>query len=48
MKTMVVLIGFCLFGLFSAGCGATKVLVKKDSCKEVFGGALLECEKVDK
>ena len=41
MKTMVVLIGFFLFVV---GCGATKVLVKKDSCKEVFVGALLELE----
>lgn len=30
------------------GACSSKVLVKKDSCKEVFDGALLECETVKK
>lgn len=30
-----------------ASC-SNKVLVKKETCKEVFDGALLECEKVEK
>jgi hypothetical protein len=36
-----------VLALTLASC-SNKVLVKKDSCKEVFGGALLECEKVEK
>lgn len=36
-------------GLFCLGSGCSnKVLVKKESCKEVFDGALLECERVKK
>lgn len=33
--------------LILVGC-SSKVLVKKDSCKEVYGGTLLECERVEK
>ncbi len=34
--------------LLSMSACSSKVLVKKDTCKEVYGGALLECEQVKK
>jgi hypothetical protein len=36
---------FCALAL--TGC-SKKVLVKKDTCKDVYDGLLMECEKVDK
>ena len=38
-----------LCGLFLslAACSST-VIVRKDTCKEIYGGVLLECEKVTK
>lgn len=42
MKTLILALAFVL-----ASC-SNKVLVKKETCKEVFDGALLECEKVEK
>lgn len=30
-----------------ASC-SSKVIVKKDTCKEIYGGVLLECEKVER
>jgi hypothetical protein len=33
--------------LFLTAC-SSKVMVKKDTCKEVYGGTLMECEKVSK
>lgn len=32
---------------FLTAC-SSKVMVKKDTCKEVYGGTLMECEKVSK
>ena len=43
MKTLILLFVAALI----SSCSST-VLVKKDSCKEFFGEALLECEKVSK
>lgn len=34
--------------LFSLSACSSKVIVKKDTCKEIYGGALLECERVEK
>ena len=44
---MKLLISVSLLMFALVGC-SNKVLVKKDSCKEVFGGVLLECESVSK
>lgn len=32
---------------FAAGCSST-VIVKKDTCKDIYGGALMECQEVSK
>lgn len=37
-----------LISIFVFMACATKVLVKKGSCVEVYDGALLECEKAKK
>ncbi len=37
-----------LISIFLLAACATKVLVKKGSCVEVYDGALLECEKASK
>ncbi len=38
-----------LLGLFlSLAACSSKVIVKKDTCKDIFDGALLECERVEK
>lgn len=41
---------YILFALFAFSISAcsTKVIVKKDTCKDIYGGALLECERVEK
>lgn len=32
--------------LLSMSACSTKVVVVKDTCKEIYGGVLLECERV--
>lgn len=34
--------------LLSITACSTTVIVKKDTCKEIYGGTLLECEPVKK
>ncbi len=36
-----------LFFLLSA-CASSRVLVKKDTCKDLFDGLIMECETVKK
>ncbi|MBX3018201.1 MAG: hypothetical protein KF767_09955 [Bdellovibrionaceae bacterium] len=35
-------------GLFATGCASRKVIVKKDTCVEIYGGSLMECESVER
>lgn len=46
MKNML---GFLLMlgVVFTVGC-SSKVIVKKDTCKDIYDGALMECETVSK
>lgn len=44
MKALIL----AIFSVLALSACSNKVLVKKDSCQEVFGGALLECERVSK
>lgn len=41
------LIFVALLSLGLSACSST-VIVNKESCKEIYGGALMECEKVSK
>lgn len=34
--------------LFLISACSSKVIVKRDTCKEIYGGTLLECERVEK
>lgn len=40
------ILGLLALIAFSA-CSST-VIVKKDTCKDIYGGALMECEEVSK
>lgn len=35
-------------GLLGAGCASRKVIVKKDTCVDIYGGTLMECESVER
>lgn len=35
-------------GLFATGCASRKVIVKKDTCVDIYGGSLMECESVER
>lgn len=37
-----------LLGLVALSACSSTVIVKKDTCKDIYGGALMECEQVSK
>lgn len=43
MKAVII-----LATVFVLGACSSKVIVKKDSCKDIYDGALMECEQVNK
>ncbi len=47
MKSMTVLMATVLSALVLSAC-SSKVIVNKESCKEIYGGTLMECEQVKK
>ena len=47
-RSFMKLIVLIVLAMALTSCGTKKVLVKKDSCKDVYDGALLECEMAEK
>jgi hypothetical protein len=39
---------FALVSLFALAACSSTVVVKKDTCKDIYGGALMECQEVSK
>jgi hypothetical protein len=37
-----------LLGLLALSACSSTVIVKKDTCKDIYGGALMECQEVSK
>ncbi|RYZ69459.1 MAG: hypothetical protein EOP09_07640 [Proteobacteria bacterium] len=50
MRSFMTLLVVAVFSISMMSCKTTpkRVFVKKGSCQEVYGGALLECETVEK
>lgn len=44
MKLLI--LAFAAF--FVSSCSSNKVIVKKDTCKDIYDGVLMECERVKK
>lgn len=41
------ILGLILMAVLASSC-SSKVIVKKDTCTDIYGGALMECEQVKK